>query len=99
MAISDLHSTEAAPAGAGKGGSRRPHLAKSERVRALVLYVLAATPAGLTADEIAARLDESVLAVRPRVSELFHAGLIAKTGERRPNASGLAAHVWKMGGV
>lgn len=69
--------------------------ARLERLRALVLGVLAAAPCGLTADEIAARLAESVLAVRPRVSELFHAGLIEKTGERRPNASGLNAHVWK----
>jgi hypothetical protein len=68
---------------------------RTERLRALVLGVLAATPCGLTADEIAAKLDESVLAVRPRVSELFHARLIEKTGERRPNASGLNAHVWK----
>jgi len=66
-----------------------------ERLRALALQMLAATPAGLTADEIAARLGESVLAVRPRISELFHAGVIEKTGDRRPNASGLSAHVWK----
>jgi predicted ArsR family transcriptional regulator len=66
-----------------------------ERLRARALELLAAAPAGLTADEIAAKLAESVLAVRPRVSELFHAGLIEKTGERRPNASGLNAHVWK----
>jgi predicted ArsR family transcriptional regulator len=68
---------------------------KTERLRRLVIDVLAATPSGLTADEIAATLDESVLAVRPRVSELFHAGLIEKTGERRRNQSGLSAHVWK----
>ena len=66
-----------------------------ERLRALVLELLAATPCGLTADEIAVKFGESVLAVRPRVSELFHAGLIEKTGERRPNTSGLNAHVWK----
>jgi predicted ArsR family transcriptional regulator len=73
----------------------RAEFARIERVRRLVLDVLAATPAGLTADEIAAALEESVLAVRPRVSELFHAGLIEKTGERRRNQSGLSAHVWK----
>jgi len=68
---------------------------KIERLRSLALQMLAATPAGLTADEIAARIGESVLAVRPRVSELFHAGVIEKTGDRRRNASGLLAHVWK----
>jgi len=76
--------------------------ARWERLRALVLEMLAAAPSGMTADEIAAKLGQSVLAVRPRVSELFHAGLIEKTGERRPNASGLNAYVWKKtlpGGV
>jgi len=73
----------------------RTNVARTERLRALVLEVLAAAPAGLTADEIAAKLDASVLAVRPRVSELFHAGQIVKTGERRTNESGLRAYVWK----
>jgi hypothetical protein len=73
----------------------RTNVARTERLRALVLEVLAAAPAGLTADEIAAKLAASVLAVRPRVSELFHAGQIVKTGERRTNASGLRAYVWK----
>ena len=68
---------------------------KVEHLRTLALQMLAATPAGLTADEIAMRLGESVLAVRPRVSELFHGGQIEKTGDRRLNASGLRAHVWK----
>jgi predicted ArsR family transcriptional regulator len=81
-------------AGAGRGAARA-EFARIERLRRVVLDVLAATPSGLTADEIAAALDESVLAVRPRVSELFHAGLIEKTGERRRNHSGLGAHVWK----
>jgi hypothetical protein len=49
-----------------------------------------------TADEIAARLDESVLTIRPRVSELATAGRIAATGERRPNASGRTAIVWAL---
>jgi predicted ArsR family transcriptional regulator len=88
------------PAGASaarprRRGGARAKLGKTERVRRLVLDVLAATPAGLTADEIAAALGESVLAVRPRVSELFHDGLIGKTGERRRNHSGLSAYVWR----
>jgi len=88
-----------AVASRGPGADRRrvtrTQSCRIERLRRVVLDVLAAQPAGLTADEIAAALDESVLAIRPRVSELFHAGLIEKTGERRPNASGLNAHVWK----
>jgi DNA-binding transcriptional ArsR family regulator len=81
-------------AGEDARGVAAARLARGERLRHLVLAVLAAAPSGFTADEIAERLGESVLAVRPRVSELFHAGLIEKTGERRRNQSGLSAHVW-----
>jgi hypothetical protein len=81
--------------GAERRRGARAKCGRTERLRRVVLDVLAARPAGLTADEIAAALDESVLAVRPRVCELFHAGLIEKTGERRRNPSGLSAHVWK----
>ena len=49
---------------------------------------------GLTADEIAARLGESVLAIRPRVSELRASGLITQDG-RGKNKSGASAHRWK----
>jgi hypothetical protein len=48
-----------------------------------------------TADEIADRLGESVLSVRPRISELARMNLIERTGERRHNASGMSAHVWR----
>jgi len=81
--------------GADRRRVGRTQSSRTERLLRVVLGVIAAQPAGLTADEIAAALDESVLAVRPRVSELFHAGLIEKTGERRRNQSGLSAHVWK----
>lgn len=49
-------------------------------------------PGGLAADEVAKALDESVLSIRPRVSELKRAGLIEATPERHRNASGLSAH-------
>lgn len=49
--------------------------------------------AGLTADECAAVLGESVLSIRPRFSELLGAGLIRETGQRRRNASGKMADV------
>lgn len=48
-----------------------------------------------TADEMAYWLDESILAIRPRITELNKMGLIKDTGERRPNASGRRAIVWK----
>ena len=50
----------------------------------------------MTPDECAAKLGESVLAVRPRFSELSKAERIIETGERRRNQeSGLKAKVWR----
>lgn len=63
--------------------------------RAAVLREIASAPNGLTADEVASRLGLSVLAVRPRVSELKADGKIVPTGERRPNSSGLLAKVMR----
>jgi hypothetical protein len=51
-------------------------------------------PAGFTADELARRLGEPILTVRPRVSELHAAGLIEPSPERRTNESGHSATVW-----
>lgn len=50
-------------------------------------------PHGLTADEVASDLKLSVLAVRPRVSELRRDGYLVVTGERRTNRSGMSATV------
>ncbi|CCD94651.1 hypothetical protein BRAO375_3660045 [Bradyrhizobium sp. ORS 375] len=47
----------------------------------------------LTADEIATQLRESVLAIRPRVSELVKTGTLIKLKDRRKNVSGMTAHV------
>jgi hypothetical protein len=52
-------------------------------------------PAGFTADEVAAELNQSILSVRPRVSELRRSGDLIDTGQRRPNESGLKATVWR----
>ena len=49
----------------------------------------------MTADECASRLHETVLAIRPRFSELLKLELIERTGERRVNASGVKAAVWR----
>lgn len=59
--------------------------------------IVRAGATGLTADEVAERLGETVLAVRPRVSELAKAvpPRILPTGERRRNDSGLKAKVWR----
>lgn len=47
-----------------------------------------------TADEIAEALGETVLAIRPRVTELGQDGLLFDTGNRRRNTSGRMARVW-----
>ena len=48
-----------------------------------------------TADEVAAALGETVLAVRPRVTELARQRRVVDTGIRRENASGRKAAVWR----
>lgn len=48
-----------------------------------------------TADECAAALNENILAIRPRVSELRNRGFLIETGERRLSSAGRACHVWK----
>ena len=64
-----------------------------ERLRSAVLAALWDGPA--TADELASRIGASVLATRPRVSELYRAGLVRPTGRRRPNDSGKNAAEWE----
>lgn len=49
---------------------------------------------GLTADELAARLDMDRWSIQPRTSELRRKGLIRDSGRRRPNATGKQAIVW-----
>lgn len=65
-------------------------------LRTKVLGVLVAHPPGLTADEVAACLDEHILSVRPRVSELHARGLVHDSGLRRLNDSGRTAVVWSV---
>ena len=49
---------------------------------------------GLTADELADRLEMDRWSIQPRTSELKRKGLIRDSGQRRPNASGKLAIVW-----
>ncbi len=49
---------------------------------------------GLTADELAARLEMDRYSIQPRTSELKRKGLIRDSGVRRPNATGKQAIVW-----
>ena len=55
-------------------------------------------PAAFSADQIADQLGESILTIRPRVSELNRAGEIEAVTERRKNASGMSAHCWRAKG-
>lgn len=85
-----------------KGGetSRAAAVAIAPRapsLRARVMDLLKAHPGGLTADECAERLGVTVLACRPRLSELHNSGFIKDTGHTRPNASGVRAAVWVVG--
>lgn len=59
------------------------------------IAILNGNPDGLTADEVAAKAGVSILAIRPRMSELRKLALIVDTGNRRPNDSGHNAVVWK----
>lgn len=65
--------------------------AKTLRERCLV--ALGRCP--MTADEVAAAVEASVLAVRPRVSELKVLGRVEATTRRRCNVSGKSAVVWQ----
>jgi predicted ArsR family transcriptional regulator len=49
-----------------------------------------------TADEIAARLQASILTIRPRVSELRNLHKIHDTGNRRANGNGKRTAVWDI---
>lgn len=51
---------------------------------------------GLTADEVAGVLDESILSIRPRITELKEMGIVEDSGVRRLNASGKRATVWRV---
>ena len=57
-------------------------------------YRVIAGSTGLTADEVAAMVGESVLSIRPRVAELNRLGSIVDSGRRRKNVSGRSAAVW-----
>lgn len=62
-------------------------------LRKQTLDVIRAEPH--TADEVAKLLCYSILAIRPRVTELHKLGHITDSGERRRNDSGKLAIVWR----
>lgn len=50
--------------------------------------------AALTADEVAEEVGESILSIRPRITELAQSRDIIRTPMRRMNKSGRMATVW-----
>lgn len=68
----------------------------AKTLRAQVLRTVIRSDRGMTADEIAATLNRSILSVRPRVSELNRLGLIEKAPGRGKNESGMSATVWRV---
>ena len=88
------------PAGPGwkaEGTSREAAENIAERaitLRALCYHFLREHPYH-TADEVAEALGESVLAIRPRVSELHKAELVVADG-RGVNVSGASANLWRL---
>ena len=49
---------------------------------------------GFTADEVAEKIGVTILAGRPRITELSKQGMIKDSERRRQNASGKKAIVW-----
>jgi DNA-directed RNA polymerase specialized sigma24 family protein len=88
-----------APVPYAKGSDTSREAAEAMRVRVEILrkgvhlaYIMAGFE-GMTPDECAKLLKVSVLAVRPRCTELKKAGILEPTGERKKNRSGLSASV------
>ena len=85
-----------APGAKRDGTSQEAADAITDRAATLRAAVRAALKADkLTADECADVLGQSVLSIRPRVTELSKMGEIEDAGERRKNASGRNAIVWR----
>ena len=85
-----------APGAKARDTSREAAVSVAARAATLRACALAAIAdyGPLTADQVAELLRESVLAVRPRLSELAARGLVVDSGIRRPNASGRSAIAW-----
>lgn len=67
--------------------------ARAPTLRDRVLQNLQFLP--MTADQVAMALGQSILSIRPRLSELVAQGKIVETSERRRNQSGKLATVWR----
>jgi hypothetical protein len=82
-----------------RGPSEQAALAIADTAKTLrdqVRDVIAAAPRGLTADEVAEKLNRSILSVRPPVAELHRKGDIRPSDGRGRNESGTSASLWVM---
>lgn len=65
------------------------------RLQSMALAAIrGAGSSGLTADELAAKLDMNRWSIQPRTSELRAKRLIGDSGQRRRNCTGKRAIVW-----
>ena len=101
MLADDLAAAQYPNAPGYKTGTTSKAAAKAIRSRAhtiseRILEVLACHPTGLTADDAAQIIGVSILACRPRFSELLEQGKIKQTDKRGMNASGMKAHIWVL---
>ena len=69
-----------------------PKLGRLQRMAQMAIRD--AGPDGLTADELAAKLQMDRWSIQPRTSELKRKGLICDSGHRRPNVTAKLAIVW-----
>jgi len=67
---------------------------KASTLREMCYNILEVSPH--TADEIADIMDEDVLSIRPRISELFKQVRIEKTAARRASSRGKSSIVWRV---
>lgn len=85
------------PGSKGRNTSRSAAQDCKDLARELQIEILRLlTVNNYTADEMASMLKRSVLALRPRVSELVKKGLVEDSGERGTNSSGKGAIRWQL---
>lgn len=72
---------------------------RAETLRQMALDALRAAGEPMTADEIAARLCQDRLSIRPRISELKSAGRVVDSGQRGKTQAGKNAVRWRIAGA
>jgi hypothetical protein len=83
-------------AGASEQTAKTQNKELNNRRRQIALGLFCSNPDGLTSDEVADLMNESILSIRPRVSELRAQGKIKSTGKRRKSVNGNGATVWRV---